>query len=100
VLFRSDDLADACIFLMENYSATEIEPFVNIGTGSDISIAELAELVKSIVGFDGEIEFDSAKPDGTPRKLLDVSKINSLGWKPTISLEDGIQQVVQKYGKE
>lgn len=94
-----DDLADACIFLMENYSATEIEPFVNIGTGSDISIAELAEFVKSIVGFGGEIKFDSTKPDGTPRKLLDISKIKSLGWEPTTSLEEGIRRVVRKYGK-
>ncbi len=94
-----DDLADACIFLMENYSATEIEPFVNIGTGTDIPIAELAELVKSIVGFNGEIEFDSTKPDGTPRKLLDISKVKSLGWNPTTSLEEGIQRVVWKYGK-
>lgn len=95
-----DDLADACIFLMENHSASEVEPFVNIGTGIDISIADLAELVKSIVGFNGKIEFDPSKPDGTPRKLLDVSKVKSLGWEPTTPLEEGIRRVVREYGKD
>jgi len=81
------DLAEAAVFLMLNYDDTEI---VNVGTGVDISIGELAELVKKVTKFDGEIVFDTSKPDGTPRKLLDVSKLHSLGWKEKISLQDGL----------
>lgn len=85
-----DDLADACFFLMQHYNEKEI---VNIGTGEDISILELAYLIKDIVKYHGNIKMDLSKPDGTPRKLLDVYKINSLGWKAAISLEDGIRSV-------
>lgn len=88
-----DDLAEASLFLMENYDSSEI---VNIGSGEDISILELAELVQSIVGFKGKIEMDSSKPDGTPRKLMDVTKIHSLGWKHKIGLKDGISSVYQE----
>jgi GDP-L-fucose synthase len=89
-----DDLADACLFLMENYD----EPgLVNIGTGKDISIKDLALLIKKIVGFEGEIVHDLSKPDGTPRKLLDVSKLNKLGWKAKIGLEEGIRRVYEDY---
>ncbi len=84
-----DDLADACIFLMNNYSDLQ---FVNIGVGNDISIFDLAYLIKNIVGFEGELIFDITKPDGTPRKLMDVSKLHSLGWKHTIGLEQGIRR--------
>jgi GDP-L-fucose synthase len=83
----ADDLADACYYLMQNYD----EPgLVNIGTGEDISIKELANTVKKIVGYQGSIEFDTSKPDGTPRKLMDVSKLTTKGWKYTVELEDGI----------
>ena len=84
---HADDMADACVFLMENYSGSE---FLNIGTGHDISIKDLAELVKKTVGFVGEIVWDHTKPDGTPRKLMDVSKLKSLGWAYKIDLEEGI----------
>jgi len=87
-----DDLSDACYFLMMNY---EDEGFVNVGVGEDISIKELAELVKQIVGFTGHIKFDTSKPDGTPRKLLDVSKIHNLGWKHKIELVEGIKMVYE-----
>ena len=83
-----DDLADACWYVMTNYHSSEI---LNIGSGKDISISELAGLVKEIVGFSGEIVFDTSKPDGTPRKLLDSSRINALGWEPRISLREGIE---------
>jgi len=92
-----DDLADACVFLMENYSHREIGEFVNIGTGSDITIKGLADLVAETVGFKGRIELDSTKPDGMPRKLLDVSKIKALGWQPKISLKDGIRKTYEWY---
>jgi GDP-L-fucose synthase len=85
---HADDLASACLFLLENY---DDEVAINIGMGKDISIKDLAELIQAIVGFEGSIEWDSSRPDGTPRKLLDVSKITDLGWKPTISLEEGIR---------
>jgi GDP-L-fucose synthase len=85
-----DDLADACYFLMMNYSG---EKFFNIGTGTDVTIAELANMVKDISGFKGELKFDRTKPDGTPRKLLDVSELNQLGWKYRISLEEGLRSV-------
>jgi GDP-L-fucose synthase len=84
----ADDLAAACYYLMQNYN----EPgLVNIGTGEDVSIKELAELVKQIVGFEGSIDYDTSKPDGTPRKLMDVSKLHSQGWKHTIELHEGIK---------
>jgi GDP-L-fucose synthase len=84
---HADDLAAACVHLMKTYNDPEI---VNIGTGEDVSIKEFAELVREVVGYTGEIVWDTTKPDGTPRKLLDVSKVNGLGWKASISLRDGI----------
>lgn len=87
----SDDLAEACVYLMENKSADEIGEFINIGTGTDITIKELAGLIKETVGFKGELEFDTTKPDGTPKKLLDVSRINALGWKAKISFKEGLK---------
>lgn len=89
-----DDLADACLFLMERYEDSEI---INIGTGKDISIRELAELIKEITGYQGSIRWDLSKPDGTPRKLLDISRIESLGWKPKITLREGIRQTYEWY---
>ncbi len=82
-----DDLAAACFFLLQNYDSPEI---INIGTGTDLSIRELAELICDVVGFEGNLTLDASKPDGTPRKLLDTTKINSLGWKPKIPLREGI----------
>ncbi len=87
-----DDLADACVFLLRNYDSPEI---VNVGWGEDISIRELVEMISEVVGFEGEIVFDASKPDGTPRKLLDVSKLNALGWRPRISLRDGIARTYE-----
>jgi GDP-L-fucose synthase len=84
-----DDLASACVLLLEKYDSPEI---INIGCGEDISIRELAELICDVVGFDGELAWDTTKPDGTPRKLLDVTKLRTLGWKPSIPLRDGIAQ--------
>jgi len=94
----ADDLADACYYLMQNYN----EPgLVNIGTGEDITIADLARLVGKIVGYEGTIDFDTTKPDGTPRKLMDVNKLNNMGWKYTTALEDGIrlayEDFIQRY---
>ena len=89
---HADDLASACLFLLENY---DDEVAINVGVGQDVSIKELAELIQGVVGFEGEIEWDSSKPDGTPRKLLDVSRISSLGWKAQISLEDGIRSTYE-----
>jgi len=83
-----DDLAAACLLLLEKYDSPEI---INVGCGEDISIGELAELICEIVGFDGQLAWDTTKPDGTPRKLLDVSKIRALGWRPAITLQDGIK---------
>ena len=91
-----DDMAAACIFLMEQYNE---EGIVNVGCGSDISIRELALLIKDIVGFKGEVLFDASKPDGTMRKLMDVSKINRLGWKYGIGLEEGVRMVYEGYRK-
>lgn len=90
-----DDLADACLFLINNYDDSGL---INIGSGVDISIADLANTVKGITGYSGKIVFDSSKPDGTPRKLLDVSRLNRLGWKSKIELKEGIQKVYdEKY---
>ncbi|KAF2513543.1 GDP-L-fucose synthase [Flavobacterium foetidum] len=87
---HADDLAEACVYLMKNYNE---QGLVNIGVGEDISILDLAILVKKVVGFEGEIVTDTTKPDGTPRKLMDVSKLHSFGWKAKTSLEEGIQKV-------
>jgi GDP-L-fucose synthase len=106
-----DDLADACVFVMNNVDFKDIarrsqpsalrneirNTHINIGTGKDLTIKELAELIKGIVGFNGKLQWDSSKPDGTPRKLLDVTKINQLGWKEKILLEEGISLIYQKY---
>ena len=89
-----DDLADACLFLMLNYNEA---PFLNIGTGTDLSIKELALLIKDVVGYSGDLKFDRTKPDGTPRKLLDVSKVNAVGWKYKIPLADGIAKVYEDF---
>jgi len=89
-----DDLADAAVFLMQNYDEPEI---VNVGTGIDVTIRELAEMIARVTGYDGEIVFDTSKPDGTPRKLLDVSKLTALGWKASVSLEQGIEQTYSWY---
>lgn len=92
----ADDLAEACTYLMEHYNEKEL---VNVGTGEDLSIAELAGIIRNIVGFKGEIVFDSSKPDGTPRKLMDVSKLHSFGWKHRIELEEGIALAYQDFLK-
>lgn len=84
-----DDLADACLYLMNNYSESKT---INVGVGEDISIAELAELVREVVGYEGGIYYDTTKPDGTPRKLLDVTKLHDLGWRAVLPLRDGIEQ--------
>lgn len=89
-----DDLADACLFLMERYEGEDI---INVGTGKDCTIAELAELIKNIIGYEGEINYDTSKPDGTPRKLLDVSRLKQLGWSARVTLKVGIQQIYDWY---
>ncbi|MEY5068329.1 MAG: hypothetical protein RLZ47_191 [Bacteroidota bacterium] len=90
----ADDLADACYFLMETYNEPNL---INIGTGEDLSIKELALLIKEVIGFEGELVFDTSKPDGTPRKLMDVSKLHSLGWKHQIELKQGIALAYQDF---
>ena len=92
----SDDLATACVFLMENYNAPEL---INIGTGVDITISQLAHTIQHVVGHSGNLIFDQSKPDGTPRKLMDVSKLHKLGWKHTTSLETGIKLAYQDFIK-
>jgi GDP-L-fucose synthase len=89
-----DDLADACYFLMEKYDSKEI---INIGTGTDLSIKELAMLIKKSIGYEGELQFNTNQPDGTPRKLLDTSKINKLGWVAKIDLEEGIKNICKEF---
>ena len=89
-----DDLAEACYFLLQNYNE---QGLVNIGCGTDVSIKELAELIVAVVGYEGKLIFDTSKPDGTPRKLMDTSKINSLGWKEKIDLKNGIQKTIQQF---
>lgn len=92
-----DDVARACLFLMENYSARE---FVNIGAGEDLTIRELAEVVRKTVGFEGQVTWDTSKPDGTPRKLLDVTRIQAMGWKPEIDLATGIRSAYEAFLKQ
>ena len=89
-----DDLADACIFLMENYNEPE---HINVGSGEEVSIRELAELVKETVGFKGELAFDTEKPDGTPRKLLDTAKLSGLGWTHSVSLKAGLEKAYKYF---
>ena len=91
-----DDLASACLFLLEKYDSPEI---INVGCGEDISIRELAELICDVVGFTGELAWDGTKPDGTPRKVLDIAKLSNLGWQPTIPLRDGIAQTYDWFFK-
>ena len=93
---HADDQARACLFLMENYRD---EQFINVGCGSDVSIGELAEMVKRVIGFKGEIAWDETKPDGTPRKLLDSSRLFALGWRPEVDLETGIRSAYQDFLK-
>jgi len=92
-----DDLADASVFLMENYDYKDIGEFINIGTGEDILLKDLALMIKRIVGFEGQIKNDLTKPDGMPKKLLDISRIKKLGWQPKTSLEEGIKKSYEKY---
>lgn len=89
-----DDLADACLFLMNNYDRSDI---INIGVGKDLTIRELAELIQDVVGYTGELVFDATKPDGTPRKLLDVSRLTTMGWKARIQLREGLEQTYRWY---
>lgn len=91
-----DDMADACVYLMETYEGNE---FFNVGTGKEISIRQLAEIIKEIIGYQGELKFDTSKPDGTPRKLLDVSRLEEAGWRYKIELEDGIRKTYESYLK-
>ncbi len=96
---HADDMADACVYLMEKYNYDEIGEFVNIGVGKDLSIRELAEMIRDITGYKGKIIYDTSKPDGTPRKLLDVTRLHSLGWKDKIPLREGIKYVFDEYRK-
>jgi GDP-L-fucose synthase len=91
---HADDLADACVYLMDNYNEAGL---VNIGTGIDLTITDLAMMVREVVGFTGELVYDSSKPDGTPRKLMDVSKLTGLGWTYKISLREGLEKVYNEY---
>lgn len=91
---HADDLAAACVYLMENYNDAGL---VNIGTGVDVTITELALLIKEIVGYEGTLVYDQSKPDGTPRKLMDVSKLTNLGWKYAIELKEGLKRVYADY---
>ncbi|MBI4699227.1 MAG: GDP-L-fucose synthase [Nitrospirae bacterium] len=95
-----DDLADACVFLMENHDYRDIGEFINVGTGEDIQIKDLAVLVRRTVGFEGNIKYDLSRPDGTPKKLLDISKIKSMGWLPKTRLEAGIEINYRWYADE
>ena len=93
----SDDLADACVFVMERLGADQVGEFINIGTGADLTIRELAESVASVVGYSGRFVYDSTKPDGTPRKLLDVSRLSALGWRARTGLREGLLRAYQDY---
>lgn len=91
---HADDLADACLFLMENYNEPE---HINVGAGKEINIKDLALMIKEKVGYTGELEFDTTKPNGTPRKLMDSSRINALGWEPSITLDQGLERTIKRY---
>jgi GDP-L-fucose synthase len=91
---HSDDLASACLFLLEHY---DDDSHINVGPGKDITVAELAHLIAEVVGYEGKLTFDTSRPDGTPRKVLDVSRLDALGWTPSISLKDGLTSMYQWY---
>jgi GDP-L-fucose synthase len=91
-----DDLADACVYLMDHYDEPEL---INIGTGEDLSIKDLALMIKDVVGYNGDLKFDTSKPDGTPRKLMDVSKLHRCGWKHSIGLKSGIESVYHDFAE-
>ena len=93
----SDDAADACVFVMERFGAGDLGEFVNVGTGKDITIEELAQLIKKVVGYSGSIRFDHSRPDGTPQKLLDVSRMRSLGWEAATDLESGLRKTYEDF---
>jgi len=90
-------MADACVFLMENLSAKDIGELINIGTGADCTIWEIAELVRDVVGYRGNLVFDPTKPDGTPRKLLDVARLHNLGWRDKTSLREGLEKTYWEF---
>ena len=96
-LRASDDLADACIFLLEEKNAEDIGEIINIGTGQEVTVRQLAALVSEVVGFEGEQSFDPAKPDGTPRKLLDSSRLTALGWQARTSLTEGLSMAYRDF---
>lgn len=93
----SDDLADACVYLMEKYDHADIGEVINIGVGTDLTIRELAELTARVIGFEGKLVFDTSKPDGTPRKLLDVSRLTALGWQARVSMDEGIRLAYEDF---
>lgn len=97
---HSDDMADACVYLMERYDAERIGEFVNVGTGKEVTILELARLIAAVVGFKGSIHFDHSRPDGTPRKVVDVRHLRSLGWTHRIELEAGVRQTYECFQRE
>jgi len=90
-------MSDACVFLMENYDANNTGEFINIGAGKDITLNELADMISQITGYKGRIEWDNTKPDGTPKKLLDITRIGGKGWKAGISLEKGVEKTYEWY---
>ncbi len=93
----SDDMADACVFLMEKFDAKELGEFINVGVGYDMTIREVAEVVAKVVGYTGELAFDTTKPDGAPRKLIDSARLTALGWKPKVALEDGLRAAYRDF---
>ncbi|GAB6276945.1 MAG: hypothetical protein SAMD01599839_14850 [Rectinema sp.] len=94
---HADDLADAAVMLMERYNYKDIGELINIGSGQELSIKQLAELIADVEGFRGEIQWDTSKPNGTPRKLLDTSRLFALGWRPKISLREGIERSYREF---
>lgn len=97
---HSDDMADACVHLMERYDAEQIGEVVNVGTGEEVRIADLAHMIAEVVGFEGQIEFDANRPDGTPRKVCDVSRLHALGWRHRIGLASGLRQAYESFRRE
>lgn len=92
-----DDLADAILYIIENYANKDTGEFINIGTGEDLTIRELAALIAEIVGYKGKVTWDQSKPDGTPRNLLDISRLKNLGWQPKVRLKEGVEKTYEEY---